>query len=46
VAFDEKNESADHRRFAAERLAAAVTMLRDLWWTAWVTSADGSASSR
>jgi hypothetical protein len=46
VSFDEKNESIEHKKFAAERLASAVTMLRDLWWTAWVTSADGSASSR
>jgi hypothetical protein len=31
--------SAEHKAFAAERLAAGATMLRDLWWTAWVTSA-------
>jgi hypothetical protein len=40
VAFDAKNESPEHKRFAAQRLAAGATMLRDLWWTAWVTSAD------
>ncbi len=28
------------KAFAAERLAAGSRMLRDLWWTAWVTSAD------
>jgi hypothetical protein len=31
--------STEHKAFAAERLAAGATMLRDLWWTAWVTSA-------
>lgn len=36
--FDEKNESPEHKQFTAQRLAAAATMLRDLWWTAWVTS--------
>lgn len=30
---------ADHKKFTAERLAAGATELRDLWWTAWVTSA-------
>lgn len=29
-----------HRAFASDRLAAGAEMLRDLWWTAWVTS-DG-----
>ena len=36
--FTPTNTDAAHRRFAAERLAAGATMLRDLWWTAWVTS--------
>jgi hypothetical protein len=36
--FDAANTRPEHRRFAAERLAAGTTMLRDLWWTAWVTS--------
>jgi len=27
-----------HRAFTASRLAAGAAMLRDLWWTAWVTS--------
>ena len=36
---------ADHKRFTAERLAAGATMLRDIWWTAWVASA-GSAPMR
>lgn len=37
--FNSRNTSAEHRRFAAERLAAGAVMLRDVWWTAWVTSA-------
>ncbi len=36
--FGELTRSEDHKRFACERLAAGATMLRDLWWTAWVTS--------
>ena len=40
--FDERTQGADHKRFVAERLAAGATMLRDLWWTAWVTSGQGS----
>jgi hypothetical protein len=35
--------SPDHKRFAAARLAAGAEMLRDLWWTAWVTSAPPPA---
>jgi len=31
--------SAESKAFASERLAAGATMLRDLWWTAWITSA-------
>jgi hypothetical protein len=30
---------AEHKAFTAERLAAGATELRDLWWTAWATSA-------
>ena len=36
--FTATNADPAHARFAAERLAAGATMLRDLWWTAWVTS--------
>jgi hypothetical protein len=36
--FTPTNMDAEHLRFTAERLAAGATMLRDLWWTAWVTS--------
>ena len=37
--FDSSTTDPEDRRFAAERLTAGATMLRDLWWTAWVTSA-------
>jgi hypothetical protein len=33
-----------HKEFAVERLAAGANMLRDLWWTAWVQSAEPEAS--
>ena len=36
--FDEDQTSQAHKDFTLERLAAGSTMLRDLWWTAWVTS--------
>jgi hypothetical protein len=36
--FGPQTQSAEHKRFTAERLAAGASMLRDLWWTAWVTS--------
>ncbi len=36
--FGPDTRGAEHKRFAAERLAAGAAMLRDLWWTAWVTS--------
>ncbi|HLA64088.1 MAG TPA: hypothetical protein VK610_06650, partial [Rhodothermales bacterium] len=37
--FGEATTGAAHRAFAVGRLAAGATMLRDLWWTAWVSSA-------
>lgn len=37
-AYGPETKGAEHKRFAAERLAAGATMLRDLWWTAYVTS--------
>ena len=37
-AFGPDTKGTDHKRFTAERLAAGAEMLRDLWWTAWVTS--------
>jgi hypothetical protein len=36
--FGAATTGAEHKKFTAERLAAGATMLRDLWWTAWVTS--------
>ena len=38
--FGTATMSAEHKKFTAERLAAGAAMLRDLWWTAWVTSAE------
>jgi hypothetical protein len=37
--FDANTTAPENKAFAAERLAAGARMLRDLWWTAWVTSA-------
>jgi hypothetical protein len=42
--FSEQTSSASHRTFVADRLGAGATFLRDLWWTAWVTSADAEIS--
>jgi hypothetical protein len=36
--FGKENLAPEHKKFAAARLAAGAQMLRDLWWTAWVTS--------
>jgi hypothetical protein len=38
--FSAENTRAENRTFAAQRLAYGAEMLRDLWWTAWVTSGD------
>lgn len=37
-AFSAAGTSPDHKKFVVERLAAGTGMLRDIWWTAWVTS--------
>lgn len=37
--FSATTTSPEHKKFVSERLAAGAQMLRDLWWTAWVTSA-------
>jgi len=42
--FGEASRSPESKRFVTERLAAGGTMLRDLWWTAWVTSAIDAKS--
>jgi len=36
--FNGANTTPANKAFAVERLAAGASMLRDLWWTAWVTS--------
>src|SRR5215475_7235003 len=41
--FDAETKSSEHKKFVSERLAAGAQMLRDLWWTAWVTSAPAPA---
>ena len=38
--FRAETSSPEQKAFAVERLAAGAAMLRDIWWTAWVTSAD------
>jgi hypothetical protein len=45
--FNAEQDGAAHKAFAVARLAAGATMLRDLWWTAWVTSAiDATPGAR
>jgi hypothetical protein len=39
--FAQDNDSSEHKAFALERLTAGAVMLRDLWWTALMTS-EGS----
>jgi hypothetical protein len=41
--FNAETKSPDHKKFVSGRLAAGAQMLRDLWWTAWVTSAPAAA---
>lgn len=38
--FNAETTSPAGKQFATDRLAAGAAMLRDLWWTAWVTSAE------
>jgi len=40
MAFNKANTSAEHKQFAVDRLRAGISMLRDLWWTAWSKSAS------
>jgi hypothetical protein len=37
--FDAMTTAPENKAFAVARLTAGATMLRDIWWTAWVTSA-------
>jgi len=41
--FGPGTESAEHHAFAVDRLADGARTLRNLWWTAWITSADEDA---
>ena len=41
--FGAETSTPEAKAFAAARLAAGAAMLRDIWWTAWVTSADSPA---
>lgn len=43
VKFTAETTAPQHKEFAVERLAAGAAMLRDLWWTAWVTSGPATA---
>jgi hypothetical protein len=43
--FDAATTDPADRHFVVERLAAGATELRDLWWTAWVTSAPGAGGA-
>ena len=40
--FSAETTASENKAFVAERLAAGATMLRDLWWTAWVESATAT----
>lgn len=42
--FSATNNSPEHKKFVLEKLALGAQMLRDLWWTAWVTSAAPPAA--
>jgi hypothetical protein len=37
--FEANTTAPENKAFAVARLAAGATMLRNIWWTAWVTSA-------
>jgi hypothetical protein len=37
--FEANTTAPENKTFAVARLAAGATMLRNIWWTAWVTSA-------
>ena len=44
--FDSLPGVQENKSFAVDRLAAGARMLRDIWWTAWVTSAPTPGSPR
>ena len=42
--WEPNNRNADSKRFVAERLAAGSQMLVNLWYTAWLNSADAKGA--
>ena len=38
--FEAQTTAPENKTWVTDRLAAGARMLRDLWWTAWVTSAE------
>lgn len=44
--FDTNTTSAANKAFVTDRLAFGAKMLRDIWWTAWVTSAVPAGRGR
>ena len=44
--FSPATAGPEHRQFALERLVDGAAMLRDLWWTAWVTSGEPAPAAR
>jgi hypothetical protein len=38
--FEAQQTAPENKTWVTDRLAAGARMLRDLWWTAWVTSAE------
>ncbi len=41
--FNAQTTAPENKAFTAQRLADGAQMLRNLWWTAWVTSAPSAA---
>jgi hypothetical protein len=44
--FDTSTTSLENKAFTVDRLAFGARMLRDVWWTAWVTSAPIAGRGR
>src|SRR5262249_10116469 len=44
--FEAASSTPGNKAFTSDRLAAGARMLRDIWWTAWVTSANPAGSPR
>ena len=44
--FQAETTTAAQKAFATARLAAGAEMLRDIWWTAWITSGQTVPTSR